>query len=130
MLDLARVQLLLSNQSSQSARGSDDDVGASLLLGELLVVGGDGGSTIEDLGSDIGHELGESSELVLDLVGQFSGVTEDDDRDLAVDGLTEGQTRRICGESRVLIRTFVANRQGRRRQSYPYQTWLDTRRRC
>lgn len=39
------------------------------LASEQLLVGRDGSSTVEDTGSDVGHELGETGKLVSDLVG-------------------------------------------------------------
>jgi hypothetical protein len=86
-LDGRSVQGLVSNQSVQSTRSSDDNVRAlGLVLQDLLVLL-DRGSTVKDTRLDVGHVLCETGKLVLDLEGQFSGVTENDARDLAVDGL-------------------------------------------
>jgi hypothetical protein len=63
-------------------------VWALLLVVQDLLVGRDGGTTVKDTGSDICHELGETSELVTDLVGKFSGVAQNDNRDFSVDGFT------------------------------------------
>ena len=57
------------------------------LVSQDLLVGLDGGTSVKDRGPDIGHVLGEPVELVLDLESQFSGVTENDGRDLSVDRL-------------------------------------------
>jgi len=94
VLDLGSVQLLFPDQSHHSSWGTDDNVWALFLVGEQFLVGRDGGSTVEYTGSDIGHELGETSKLVSDLVSQFSRVAENDDRDLSIDGLTGDQPER------------------------------------
>lgn len=88
VLDFGSVQLLVSDQSHGSTGSTDNNVRALLLVCEQLLVGGDGRSTVEHAGSDVGHKLGETSELVSDLVSQFTGVAQDDDGDLSVDGLT------------------------------------------
>lgn len=88
VLDLCSIQLLVPRQREHSPGRADGNVRARLLLAELLDVGRDGRSAVEDLGADIGHELGEPQELVLDLEGELSGVAQDDDRRLAVDRLT------------------------------------------
>lgn len=59
---------------------------ALFLVGEQFLVGRDWGSTVEDTSSDIGHEFRETSKLVSDLVGQFSRVAENDNRDFSIDG--------------------------------------------
>lgn len=100
MLDLGRVQLLVPNQGGQTTWGSNNDMRASLLLGELLDIGRDGCSTVEDFGPDVGHELGESSELILDLVGELSCVTENDDGNFSIN--------RFAGVSRVLTWQKIA----------------------
>lgn len=88
VLDLCSIQLLVPRQREHSSGRADGNVRARLLLAELLDVGRDGRSAVEHLGADIGHELGEPQELVLDLEGELSRVAQDDDRRLAVDGLT------------------------------------------
>ena len=89
VLDFGSVQLLVSDQSHGSTGSTDNNVRALLLVCEQLLVGGDGRSTVEHARSDIGHELGETGKLVSDLVSEFTSVTQDDDRDFSVDGLTE-----------------------------------------
>jgi len=69
VLDFASVQLLLPDQSHHSSWSSNDNVRTLLLASEQLLVGRDGSSTVEDTGSDVGHELGETGKLVSDLVG-------------------------------------------------------------
>lgn len=87
MLDLRGVELLVADESHHTTRGTDNDVRALLLGGKDLLVGRDRGSTVEDRGADLGHVLGETGELVADLVREFTGVTEDNNADLTVDRL-------------------------------------------
>lgn len=86
-LDVAESQVLVSDQGVQSAGGSDNDVGGGLLVLDQLNVLLDGGTSIEDGGLDVGQVLGESGVLVHDLVGQLSGVTQNDNGALAGHGL-------------------------------------------
>ena len=86
-LDLGSIEALVSGQSVHSSRGTDDDVRALGLVGQDLLVGLDGGTSVKDRGPDVGHVLGEPVELVLDLERQFSGVTENEGRDFAIDRL-------------------------------------------
>ena len=87
VLDGGSVESLVPDESVESSRSSDDDVRALVLGLEDLDVVLDLGSSVEDRSSKVGHELGESSVLVLDLVGELSGVAENDDGDLSIDGL-------------------------------------------
>ena len=87
MLDVLQAEGLLLDQGEDTARGSDQDVGAELLVAEDILISLQGHTTIEDLGADLGQVLAETSILVLDLVSQLAGVAENDDRDLAGDGL-------------------------------------------
>lgn len=68
-LDVAQRELLITDQGVQTTGGGDDNVGVGLLVLEKLDVLLDGGTTVEDRGLDIGEVLGETSVLVLDLVG-------------------------------------------------------------
>jgi len=86
-LDVAEAKLLVSNQSVQTARSSDDDVWMGLLVGQELNVLLHWGTAVKDSGLDIGHVLAESGVLVLDLVGQLTGVAHDEDRGRAINGL-------------------------------------------
>lgn len=120
MLDLTCVELLVTDEGHSSARGTNNDVGALFLVGKDLLVGGDGSTTVEDTSSDIGHELGETSKLILDLIGKLSSMTENDDRNLAIDGFTMGN-QPSSTVSRI-THTSVAKQQAQTRPSYPYQT--------
>jgi len=57
VLDFASVQLLFPDQSHHSSWSSNDNVRTLFLACEQFLVGGDGSSTVEYTGSDIGHEL-------------------------------------------------------------------------
>lgn len=87
VLDGGSVESLVPDEGVESSRSSDDDVRALVLGLEDLDIVLDLGSSVEDRSSKVGHELGESSVLVLDLVGELSGVAENDDGDLSIDGL-------------------------------------------
>lgn len=91
VLDLRAVQSLVLGQSQHTTRGSNGNVGTSVLVLELLNVARDGRSTVKDLSSDVGHEFRETLELVLDLVGEFSSVAENNDAGLAIDWLAARQ---------------------------------------
>ena len=87
VLDLRGVELLVADERHHTTGGADNDVRALLLGGKDLLVGRDRGSTVEDGGADLRHVLRETRELVTDLVREFTGVTEDNNADLAVDRL-------------------------------------------
>lgn len=127
VLDLACVELLVTDEGHGSARGTNNDVRALFLVGKDLLVGRDGSTTVEDTSSDIGHKFGKTSKLILDLIGKLSSVTENDDRNLAINGfnllqsgkhkhsrLTHtrlGLTQNICTEDG-LGNTFLLNLRG------------------
>lgn len=82
-LDIAQRQVLVANKGIQTTGGSHNDVGVGLLVGQKLNVLGNGSTTVEHGGLDIREVLGETSVLVLDLVGQFTSVAHDEDGALA-----------------------------------------------
>lgn len=86
-LDVAETQVLVAYQGVETTRSGDDDVRELLLVLELVDVVLDGSTTVEDGGLDIRQVLAETSVLVLDLVGQLTGVAHDDNRALAGDRL-------------------------------------------
>ena len=86
-LDVAERQFLIPNQVVETTGGRDHNVRVSLLVLEELNVLLDGGTTVEDGGLNVGKILGETSVLILNLVGQFTGVAHDKDLTLAGDGL-------------------------------------------
>lgn len=87
MLDVLEVEGLLLDKGEDTAGGSDQDVGAELLVAENILISLDGGTTIEDLRADLRQVLAEAGVLVLDLEGQLAGVAENNNRDLAGDSL-------------------------------------------
>ena len=86
-LDLRTVKALVTGQSVHPSGSTDNDVRALGLVGQDLLVSLDRGTSVKDRSPDVGHVLGEPVELVLDLESQLSGVTQDDGRNLSVDGL-------------------------------------------
>lgn len=82
-LDVAKGKLLVSNESIQTTRCGDDDVGISLLVGQDFDVLRHGSTTVEDGGLDVGQVLAETRVFVLDLVRQLTSVAHDEDRALA-----------------------------------------------
>lgn len=120
VLDLTCVELLVTDEGHSSARGTNNDVRALFLVGKDLLVGRDGSTTVEDTSSDIGHELGETSKLILDLIGKLPSMTENDDRNLAIDGFAmDNQPSSTVSK---IAHTSVARQQAQTRPSYPYQT--------
>lgn len=87
VLDTRNLEALVANEGVHATRGTDKDVGALGLVLEHGLVLGDGSTTVDDTGSNIGHVFGKSGVLVADLVGKLSGVAENKNRDLAIDGL-------------------------------------------
>src|SRR5690606_35378942 len=85
--DASKTQDLIPNQRVQATWGTHDDVGAGVLVLDLLHVLLDGSTAVEDLSLDVGHVLAEAVVLVLDLEGQLASVAHDEDRNLAVDRL-------------------------------------------
>lgn len=81
-LDVVQTNALLLHESVQSTGSSDYNVRTGLFVLQLLQVSSDWSTTVEDIGLDVRHVLGETSVLVTDLVSQFSGVTDDQGGDL------------------------------------------------
>lgn len=124
MLDLTGVELLVTDEGHSSARGTNNNVRALFLVGKDLLVGRNGSTTVKDTSSDIGHKLGETSKLILDLIGKLSSVTENNDGNLAINRLTTGN--QLPSSVSKIAHTSVATQQAQTQPSYPYQTWLDT----
>jgi len=74
-LELVKVEGLAAGEGEDSSWGSNNDVWWSGSLKHLLLTRG-WGTSVDDLGSHILHELGKTIELSLDLVGQLLGVAE------------------------------------------------------
>lgn len=87
VLDVSKLEGLLTDKGKDTAGGTDKDVGAKILVAEDILISLQRRTTVEDLRADLGEVLAEASKLVLDLEGQLASVAENDDRDLAGDGL-------------------------------------------
>jgi hypothetical protein len=86
-LNIAERQLLVADKRVQTTGGSDNDVRIGLLAGKGLDILLDRGTTVEDGGLDVRQVLGETGVLVLDLVGELTGVAHDQDLAFTRDGL-------------------------------------------
>lgn len=72
---VGEVEGLVAGKSKDTSGGTDNDVRGSKALEHLnLVVDRD--TTIDDLGSDVFHELGETGEFVLNLVCKLTSVAK------------------------------------------------------
>jgi len=87
VLDVLQVEGLLFDQSQDTAGGSDQDVRAELLVAENILISLQGRTAIEDLRTNLGQVLAEAGILVLDLESQLTSVAENNNGDLAGDGL-------------------------------------------
>jgi hypothetical protein len=87
VLDVLGLQDFLASESVQATGGGDDDVRALSLVFEHLRILLDRGAAEEGGDADVGHVLGETRVLVLDLVRELTRVAENDDRHLSIDGL-------------------------------------------
>lgn len=76
-LDATERELLVADKSIQTAGGSDNDVGESVLVRKRFDILLDRGTSVEDGGLHVWQILAESSVFVLDLVGQLSSVAHD-----------------------------------------------------
>ena len=79
VFDFGGVQGLVPDERVEATGRGHDDVRAFRLVTEELGIFGDGSSTEEGRDADIGHVLGETRVLILDLEGKLSSVTEDKD---------------------------------------------------
>lgn len=86
-LDVAQVEVLIADQSIQTTGGGNDDVGVGVLVRQNLDILLDGSTTVEDRSLDVRQILGETGVLVLDLVGELTGVAHHENRALAGNGL-------------------------------------------
>lgn len=115
-LDITEAQLLLSHQSVQAARRSDNDVGVGVLVGKELNILDHWSSSVEDGSLDLGKVLGESSIFVLDLVCKLAGVAHDKNRSLAINGfhLLEGRQDKNCSlaETRLGLAKNIGSKNG------------------
>ncbi len=81
------LEALVADETVDAAGRADHNVRALFLVGQDLLVGLDGRTTVKHGGADVGHVLGEPGKLVPDLVRELTRVAQDDGRDLAVDRL-------------------------------------------
>lgn len=86
-LDASKTQLLVPDKRVKPSRCADDNVRVCLLVGEELDVLLHWRTTVEDGSLDVRHVLAESGILVLDLVGELTGVAHNQYRGLAIDWL-------------------------------------------
>lgn len=94
-LDVLGGHALVLGEGEDSAWGSDDDVGWSVALEELLVPG-EGLTSVDDRGAELLHVPGHTVELTLDLVGELTVVAEDEGGDwgwVLVEALEDGQDK-------------------------------------
>ena len=87
MLDFGSVENLVSDESVEAAWGGDHDVRALCLVAEEVCILCNRSATEESADTDVGHVLGETSILVLDLESELPSVAQNNDRHLAVDRL-------------------------------------------
>lgn len=80
----AKTESLVADESLETTRSTNNDMGASFLVLQSLHIGLDRGTTVEDTSLDVGHVLAETVVLITDLVGQLTCVAHDDDSNLAI----------------------------------------------
>lgn len=85
--DAAEAKGLIAHKGFETPGSTNDDVGAVVLVLEGLDIVLDGHSTVENAGLDVGQVLAEPVVLIANLVGQFTSVAHNDNRDLAIDWL-------------------------------------------
>lgn len=78
-LDVAQGELFVADQSIQTTRSTNDDVGERFLVGKNFDVLLDRSTSVEYRSLHIGKVLAEPSILVLDLVCQFTSVAHNKD---------------------------------------------------
>lgn len=83
----SEAENLVANQGVETARGSDDDVRASVLVLNDLDILLDWSTAVEHASLDVGHILAETVVLVANLESQLASVAHNKDGDLAINGL-------------------------------------------
>lgn len=78
-LDVTQRELLVTDQSVETTRSSNDDVGERFLVGKDFDVLLNWSTSVKDCSLHIGKVLAEPSILVLDLVCQLTSVTHNKD---------------------------------------------------
>jgi hypothetical protein len=77
VLQARKTELLVADKGVDATWCANNDVGVGVLVGQKLDILLDRGSSVEDANLHIGKEFGETSILILDLVGQLARVTHD-----------------------------------------------------
>lgn len=85
MFHVFRVQDLIPNKGVQSTGCGNNDMWAFALVPQIFSILGYRSAAIESADADIRHILGKSSVFVLDLESKFPCMTQDQNRDLAID---------------------------------------------
>ena len=85
--DASKTEGLVADESLETTRSTDNDMGASIFVLEGFHIRLDGGTTVEDTSLDVWHVLAEAVVLVTNLVSQLASVAHNHDGDFAVDGL-------------------------------------------
>jgi hypothetical protein len=110
-LDISKSEVLVTNKSLQSTRGSNNDVWVCVLVLKCLSILCDRNTSEENCCLDLWHVFRETLELIHDLISKFAGVAHDQDRSLAGDRLDilEGGQNKNCGftESRLGLTKYI-----------------------
>ncbi|KAH3685471.1 hypothetical protein WICPIJ_003554 [Wickerhamomyces pijperi] len=85
VLDVVQSDGLVSQQGVQTAWCGNNNVWSGLWVLQQLGVVLDWSTTVENSSADFWHVLGETLVFVTDLVGQFTGVTDDNGGDFTSD---------------------------------------------
>jgi hypothetical protein len=83
-LDVAEAQVLVSNERVQTTRGGNNNVRALGLVLNKVNVLLSRGTTVKNSGANIRQVFGETRVLVLNLVGQLTGVAKNHNRDFTI----------------------------------------------
>lgn len=84
VFDILGIQNLVSSEGIQATRSSHNNVWAPVLVTKDFRVLLYGSTAIEGVDPYVRHVLGKPRVLVLDLEGEFTGVTQDNDGNFAI----------------------------------------------
>ena len=87
MFHVFRVEDLIPCKGVQSTGCGNNDMWAFALVPQIFSIFGYRGAAIESADADIRHVLGKASVFVLDLESKFPRMTQDQNRNLAIDRL-------------------------------------------
>jgi hypothetical protein len=79
LADIAKLQVLVTDERIKTTWSRDNDVWVSLLISEDFDILVDLGASIEDASLDVGKVLAEALVLSTNLVGQFTGMAHNQD---------------------------------------------------